>query len=535
MADAAAAVPPAPGPAASTSAAPPPALSSSSTAAPAPAQPPAAVDRDARKVIRAGDNVLLKLPSGVLKPVKVNPSAKVSLGKYGTFLGKELVGRPYGHTYEVADNGSLERVKVTLNEIEETEANNEFIASQGAQTLSAEEIQALKESGLSGREIIQKQIEEHKSFELKTEYSKEKYLKRKEAKWMQVFTPLEPTVHQIAQFHFEKQPSKTRELRPDTLANMLAMANVRPGSRLLVVEDMGGMIAAAAVERMGGEGRIMVVNDADSPPDLHLLETFNFSAAETAPLASLHWAATDPSWAPPDLPLEAADLDRLAAAAAGEAAADPKEQKRNSRDLQKLRKRKATFDKAKEVRDDYFAGGFDGVIIACEYEPYSIIERLLPRIAGSASIVVYSPHMPLLFNALLRLRQHPSILAPTIHEPFLREYQVLPGRAHPQMQGMASGGFVLSMLRVYENDEANAVGAGRRKRKAAAGAGAGASAPGSGAATPREEGGGKRVKLDEGDASVDGGAAAEEVAEGEAMKVDEEAGPPAVGEADAAS
>lgn len=69
---------------------------------------------------------------------------------------------------------------------------------------------------------------------------------------MQVFTPLEPTVHQIAQFHFDKQPSKTRELRPDTLANMLAMANVRPGSKLLVVEDMGGMIVAAALERMAG-------------------------------------------------------------------------------------------------------------------------------------------------------------------------------------------------------------------------------------------------------------------------------------------
>lgn len=67
-----------------------------------------------------------------------------------------------------------------------------------------------------------------------------------------MFTPLEPTVHMIAQYHFEKQPSKTRELRPDTLANMLAMANVRPGSRLLVVEDIGGLLVAAAVERMGG-------------------------------------------------------------------------------------------------------------------------------------------------------------------------------------------------------------------------------------------------------------------------------------------
>lgn len=87
---------------------------------------------------------------------------------------------------------------------EETEANNEFITSSGAQALSFVDIKALKESGLSGRvcsrgktvrfvldidfllclsqEIIQKQIEEHKTYELKTEYSKEKYMKKKEAK-----------------------------------------------------------------------------------------------------------------------------------------------------------------------------------------------------------------------------------------------------------------------------------------------------------------------------------------------------------------
>lgn len=32
------------------------------------------------------------------------------------------------------------------------------------------------------QEIIQKQIEQHANFQLKTEYSKEKYKKRKEAK-----------------------------------------------------------------------------------------------------------------------------------------------------------------------------------------------------------------------------------------------------------------------------------------------------------------------------------------------------------------
>ncbi|GAA5979467.1 hypothetical protein JCM11641_005404 [Rhodosporidiobolus odoratus] len=427
------------------------------TAVATPAVPSTASTSSSRSLIRTGDNVLLKLPSGIVKPVKINSTGSVALGKYGSFKAKELVGKPYGHTYEILEGGTLATVQATLKEIEETEANNEFIKSQGAQTLTFVDIKALKASGATGREIIQKQIEEHNSYELKTEFSKQKYLKRKEAKYLQLFTPLEPTVHEIAQYNFEKVPSKTRELRPDTLANILLMANVRPGSRLLVVENIGGMIVAAAVERMAGQGRITLINDADSPPDLHLLDSFNFSPSDLAPVASLHWAATEESWTPPDLPLELEEVPE---------GAPPK---RNSRDNSKLKKRRQTYEKAKEARADFFRGEYDGVILATEYEPYSIIERLLPRISGSAPIVVYSPHVQILFNALLPLRSHPAFLVPTIHEPFLRKYQVLPGRAHPEMQGMASGGFILSCLRVLENEEANSATFGKKKRKVGGG------------------------------------------------------------------
>jgi len=69
------------------------------------------------------------------------------------------------------------------------------------QPLTTAEIEALKQSGVHSsvetpkvylchtvahkptpQEIIQKQIEQHANFTLKTEYSKEKYKKRKEAK-----------------------------------------------------------------------------------------------------------------------------------------------------------------------------------------------------------------------------------------------------------------------------------------------------------------------------------------------------------------
>lgn len=133
----------------------------------------------------------------------------------------------------------------------------------------------------------------------------------------------------------------------------------------------------------------------------------------------------------------------------------------------------------------------------------------------------------LLFNALQRFRSHPSLLAPTIHEPFLRRYQVLPGRTHPEMQGMASGGFVLNMVRVYENELANAAGVGgrgRAKRKAPTAQAGAEKGEGKG------EGKGKELKK-EGEpaakkAKVDEERGTEEAAtEGETMQVEPVAAP----------
>lgn len=71
-------------------------------------------------------------------------------------------------------------------------------------------------------------------------------------RYLQMFTPIEPTAHNICQFNFEKDAAKIRDLRPDTLSQIMSLANVRPGAKLLVVEDLHGMMVAAAVERMGG-------------------------------------------------------------------------------------------------------------------------------------------------------------------------------------------------------------------------------------------------------------------------------------------
>lgn len=83
---------------------------------------------------------------------------------------------------------------------EDTDATNELINDgEFVQPLTITEIQSLKQAGVHAsvrhrrtrclcttdtflKDIIKKQIEQHANYSLKTEYSKEKYKKRKEAK-----------------------------------------------------------------------------------------------------------------------------------------------------------------------------------------------------------------------------------------------------------------------------------------------------------------------------------------------------------------
>lgn len=65
-----------------------------------------------------------------------------------------------------------------------------------------------------------------------------------------------------------------------------------------------------------------------------------------------------------------------------------------------------------------------------------------------------------------------EILNPTILEPWLRQYQVLPGRTHPTMNGIAHGGYLLHAVRVFDTPVvASAMAAGlsqarsRKKRR----------------------------------------------------------------------
>ncbi|KAF2457005.1 Gcd10p family-domain-containing protein [Lineolata rhizophorae] len=292
--------------------------------------------------IRPNANVVLRLPSGVLKIAEVIPNTSISIGKFGSFPANLLIGRPYRHTFDILDKapGSSHcRLRlVPADELNadalvpesdadtredavdvagEGEAEFDIVGEDGEvlmrsnrltiddpsrQKLSMEEIEELKKAGTgSGKEIIAKIMASHEALDEKTTFSLAKYTLRKSKKYMRRFTVLPLDVTCLAEIMLDKDFARIMDIREETMALMGSWANVRyqdsisrgtttrfsgsRGGRWLVVDDTGGLVVAALAEKMG----ILYPAEAgDDASDDSRNGAFSNDGAEPAAGTTLH-------------------------------------------------------------------------------------------------------------------------------------------------------------------------------------------------------------------------------------------------------
>ena len=121
-----------------------------------------------------------------------------------------------------------------------------------SQKLSMEDIEVLKQSASSNREIIDNLVKNSATFETKSVFSQAKYIKKKKQKYTNYYRLLKPTVKLLADMYFIQGPSKQTNLRLDTLAQMLTAVNVRSGGKYLVVDNYLGLLTSAVIDRLVG-------------------------------------------------------------------------------------------------------------------------------------------------------------------------------------------------------------------------------------------------------------------------------------------
>ncbi|CCG80530.1 tRNA (adenine-N(1)-)-methyltransferase non-catalytic subunit [Taphrina deformans PYCC 5710] len=403
--------------------------------------------------IAENHSIIIRLPSGAYKLITVRPdSSNCSLGKFGTFDANHLLGHPYGYTYEIQSDKSLRILTAeTLKRIEEEVGNNEFIVDDNEmnQVMSHQEIRALRDAG-DRDALIEKLKQNNKSFDLKTEYSKEKYTARKMAKFAPRFTTIPPTLFDVISFLTDKDPEKIMNVNQESMAFMLSAADVRPGGHYLVVDDVSGLLVAGLLE-LGANVTMIHDTEHANIDSVKYFPQFNSERLfAEGRLKALNWEQAIHR----DTVLE--DLDEYI---------NDKKESTHIKDIEKVEKREAMKRAVIEFHDTTF----DGLLVMSSYTPIGVLKPLLPRLGTSRKVVLYSPYR----EPLLALRHEPlpELLMPSIKELRAREYQVLQGRTRPVMTKRGEWGYVYHAIKVERLDGVIAIGknqVAREKNNAAA-------------------------------------------------------------------
>lgn len=142
----------------------------------------------------------------------------------------------------------------------------------------------------------------------------------------------------------------------------------------------------------------------------------------------------------------------------------------SERERNRARKKRAGIEEFIATRRQFFDGDFDAYVhiltkVQLSRVPTNrtlfciALRRISPARQMSLCMTPSCRHVLLcsqqpLVECQARLRANHSYINVSVTEPWLRRYQVLPARTHPDMTTSATGGFILHAIRVLGEDEA---------------------------------------------------------------------------------
>jgi tRNA (adenine-N(1)-)-methyltransferase non-catalytic subunit len=271
------------------------------------------------------------------------------------------------------------------------------------------------------------------------------FRKKKSKKYVVVACARRPSAATICSAYYNKTPARISYLRPDSLALLLHLANVGPGTRALIIESTGGLMTGAVAERLGGRGIVCNAFLGVKPPSLEIVKAFNFEDNVKAsiirqPLSKLlevcKRARQSHNEEMSDSPKCQMQMDTsdgaVAENEAREMAARDDSVTVNAEDYN-------------ENNDDFSDCPFSSCIITMpSLEPKAALFTVLPLLAPSSTFAMLSPIMQPLAECMHALRASECAVGMALQEVWFREQQMLPKRTHPLMNMNHGGGYLLS-------------------------------------------------------------------------------------------
>jgi tRNA (adenine-N(1)-)-methyltransferase non-catalytic subunit len=290
-----------------------------------------------------------------------------------------------------------------------------------------------------------------KTFEAKTQYAQEKFLKRKKRTYTNEVVFLEPTARRVAKHLFEK-PHARDAIRGDTLARMLTLAEVQAHSTTLVVDQFGGLLLASALQRQGGFGHVLHAHDGNSNKCNHVVGMLDLSPKVKSAL--LHFPLTMVELLTDAIATHLASTPTSSSIAAHGARIESKvTTSGHGGDLKEAKEVSeliGTCFKVEQIRA-VVQYGCTSLLMASVYDPTDLLQGLLPLVRPSGSVVIYSPFLEPLTRTKQWLQASRQCVCVELSDTWCREYQVLTNRTHPLMNTSAASGYILSATKLASN------------------------------------------------------------------------------------
>uniref|UniRef100_A0A1A9V5P1 tRNA (adenine(58)-N(1))-methyltransferase non-catalytic subunit TRM6 n=1 Tax=Glossina austeni TaxID=7395 RepID=A0A1A9V5P1_GLOAU len=470
---------------------------------------------DGQPKIQLGDYIILQRQK-YTKLVKFSSiSATAALGKeqlelenildkpyFSTFkmcpkedLGKSHRGRQRLHTLEICTDVELPNIREALG-ISSSGVDNRNITDDGdSQSLKSDDIEQLRDEYNKSTKIIEKIVENSKTFHAKTEYSQEKYLKKKEKKYFEFVQIKRPNIRLIAEIYYRQDAEKIMSIRMDTLSQIMSYSSVSAyGNYLMYESGTNGLLPAAFLNAIGSNTEACLVHmHPGNVPQQQALLALNFPEEQARRCISVNIYSVlrdyyqgegskedentdcnehlEPCIKRPKLESEIEKEDNQKEENAGEQSNSIN----NVVEEIPATRTENDSDECKQIQETTAVNNdcntkplnkahvhqkwqlenrracllmrekFDSLFIAAKEHPANLVRELLQFIKPSRPIVIFSLCREVLTELYVDLKTNNSkVINLHLTSNWMRMYQILPNRTHPEVNMQTNSGFLLT-------------------------------------------------------------------------------------------
>ncbi|XP_053958454.1 tRNA (adenine(58)-N(1))-methyltransferase non-catalytic subunit TRM6 [Anastrepha ludens] len=369
------------------------------------------------------------------------------------------------HTLELCSELELRDIRERLG-ISASGADNRNIIDDGdSQALRPEDIEELREKHSDSTKIIEKIVENSKTFHSKTEYSQEKYLRKKEKKYFEFVQIKRPTLRLITEIYYRQDADKVLGMRLDTLSQLISYAGVSAfGNYLLYESGTNGLLPASFLNSMGaGTEATLVHMHPGNVPQKQAVLALNLPYEQLQRCISVNLYSVLRAYyqgegqelpeiaTEPTTPVEEAEpSSKKQKLSDGEAATSTSSDSNGeSNETKKLVPTSTAAPVQKWQLENQRAcelirTKFDALVIAAKEHPSNIVQALLPFVKPSRPIVLYSQSKELLMDLYVELKSCSNVTNLHLTSNWLRYYQILPNRTHPEVNMNGNSGYLLT-------------------------------------------------------------------------------------------